>query len=453
MVIFKQEGFKQAFYTYTRPKMLVTFFLGVSGGFPLTLILSTLFFWLREVEVDRTTIGLLSASTLPFALKFLWAPLLNSAKIPLLYKMFGRRRSWLLVIAIGLVGAIFAIANIDPLENIGLFAAVTVLIGFMGASQDIIIDAYRLEILEDHEIPAGSVVIQFGYRAGYVFAGVGALIFADLWGWQVTYMLMSFVVLFGLVSVFLYGEPTEPETTLMREEERKINQWAEEKGYKKGVRKNLVTGLYLNVIMPFKEFAMRKGWVWILLFLVFLKVGDAIAGVMTTPLIVELGFSKMESAFANKTVGLITMLIGTFLGGMLLNLVGTYRGLMISGIFMMVTNLNFILLYHGGHNIYMLSYVIGFENLATGIGAGVLVAYMSGLCNIGYTASQYALLSALTSAARGTLGISSGALVDSMGWDLFFIFTAVIALPALFILVQLKKSGGISDNLRDHSHD
>jgi PAT family beta-lactamase induction signal transducer AmpG len=446
------DRFREGLYVYTRLKMIITFCLGVSSGFPLTLILSTLFFWLAEVGIDRTTIGLLSSATLPYVLKPLWAPILNGVKLPVLYKIFGRRTSWMIVIAIGLVAAIVTIANIDPRENMALFASATIFIGFMGASQDIVIDAYRLEILEDDEVPAGAVMIQFGGRAGYVFSGVGALVLAEYFGWSMAYMVTASLVLFGLGAMFFYGEPKEPKTELMRDEEKNINQWAAGKGYVKGLRKDLVTGIYLNVIMPFKEFSMRSGWVWILLFLVFLKVGDALAGVMTTPLIVELGFSKIESAYANKTIGLVAILGGTFLGGVLLSMVGMYRGLMISALLMMVTNLNFILLHHGGHDVYMLGYVIGFENLATGIGAGVVVAYMSGLCNIGYTATQYALLTSLVSLTRGTLGVSSGALVDSLGWDQFFILTTVIAVPALFILVMLKKSGGISEGIRDHSH-
>ena len=239
---------------------------------------------------------------------------------------------------------------------------------------------------------------------------------------------------------------------LWHKKKKNFYEWVEKKGYHNELLIKLIGGFYLNVVMPFKEFALRKGWVWILLFVVTLKVGDAMAGVMTPSLLVELGFTKTELAFANKTLGLVALLVGTFLGGVLLNVAGTYRGLMISGVLMMLTNLNFILLREAGHDVYMLAYTIGFENLATGIGGGVLVSYLSGLCNIGYTATQYALLSSLASMMRGTFGISSGELAERLGWDMFFVFTAVIAVPALFILMQLKKAGGVSDDLRDHSH-
>ena len=211
-----------AVFIYTRPKMLVTFCLGVSSGFPLTLILSTLYYWLSEVGIDKSTIGYLSAATLPYALKPLWSPFIDGFKIPVLYRLLGRRRSWMFVIQAGLVGAIIMLANINPLENTLEFGLVTVFIGFLSASQDIVIDAYRIEILSDDEIPAGSVMIQFGARAGYVFAGVGALLLADHIGWQMTYILMSSLVLFGIVAALFCGEPDEPKTELMAQEEKKL---------------------------------------------------------------------------------------------------------------------------------------------------------------------------------------------------------------------------------------
>lgn len=414
---------------YRRPRLIAIFCLGISSGFPLTLVLSTLGYWLAEEGVSKATIGYLALVSLPYALKFLWSPLIDAMPLPYLSRKFGRRRGWLFFIQAGLTAAIIGLGMTSPDQNAFLTGILALCVAFMSASQDIVIDAYRIEILEDDELPAGSVMIQFGSRIGYLVAGVGGLILADQFGWNMAYWLLSLLVLFGVVAAYLCGEKAARPSPVEQQKD-----WA--------------SIIYHTVIMPFREFMDRRGWLLILLFVALLKVGDSMASVMTPPLIVELGFSKLEIAFANKSVGFVAVLAGTFMGGMMMQVTGTYKGLLIAAVLMMVSNLSFAALAYVGYDVPFLIFTIGFENFASGMGAGVLVAYLSGLCNVAYTATQYALLSSLAALARGFLSATSGDLAEYLGWEAFFIMTTLAALPGIVLLVMLHRAGGIGDTLK-----
>lgn len=419
----------QAIEMYRRPRLIAVFCLGVSSGFPLTLILSTLGYWLSDEGLSKATIGYLALVTIPYAFKFLWSPLIDSMSLPFLTQKFGRRRGWLFLIQAGLTVSILVLGASSPDQNATLTGLLALLVGFMSASQDIVIDAYRIEILTDEEQPAGSVMTQFGSRIGYLVAGAGGLLLADQFSWHMAYWVLSLLVLFGIFAALYCGEPELPPTSA-----EKPSGW--------------LSILYQSVVMPFQEFMGRRGWLLILLFIAVVKLGDSMTSVMTPPLIVELGFSKAEIAFANKAVSFVALFVGTFIGGMLMQMMGTYRGLLIAAVLMMVSNLSFSLLAYVGYNIPLLVFTIGFENLATGMGGGVLVAYMSGLCNVSYTGTQYALLSSLASLARGALSATSGEWAEYLGWEAFFIMTAAAAIPGIILLMILQRYGGIGDSLK-----
>ena len=439
------KGWRTSVGEYLHPRVVGIFFMGISSGFPLTLLLSSLGFWLIDEGVSKSTIGLLTLSLFPYFLKFLWAPALDSLRIPLLHRLFGRRRSWLIVIQIGLGLAIIGLATASPGEDPLYFGLMAMLVCFMSASQDLVIDAYRIEILSDEEMPAGAAMTQFGYRVGNLLAGVGTLKLADWYGWEIAYLSMPVLLLFGLVPVLIFGEPLLRGKHLIEKEINAVRGWMSKDGSETYHR--IVENTYMAVIVPFKEFVQRRGWWVILLFILLLKVGDSTAAVMTAPLIGDLGFSKDEIIWANKTVGFMAVLLGAFCGGILLNRLGTYRGLMVAAILMMVTNLSFAVLAEFGRNVDMLVFTIGFENFATGMGGTIAIAYLSGLCNLAYTVTQYALLSAFASVGRLMVGAPSGFIQESIGYTDFFLLTTVMALPGIILLVVMKRLGYVSDKL------
>ncbi len=441
----------QAIEIYRRPRLLGIFSMGISSGFPLTLVLSTLGYWLSQEGVSPETIGVLSLVTLPYSLKFLWAPLIDWLQLPRLHGRLGRRRSWLLVIQTGLTVSIVLMGSTSPAEGALLTGLAALLVAFMSASQDIVLDAYRIEILEDEELPAGAAMIQFGYRIGNFVSGAGGLYLAALYGWHVAYWILALQILFGMIPALLMGEPKGDGRELVKKETRAVERWLRGERRLPSAGALLVENLYLSVVVPFKEFMERRGWLVILLFIMLLKVGDGMASVMTPKLVVDNGFTNVEIIFANKTVGFFALLAGIFSGGLLLKVAGTYKGLLISAILMAVSNLSFAVLAELGHHVPFLAFTIGFENFASGVGGTVAIAYLSGLCNLAYTATQYALLSSLASVGRGFLSAPSGFIYSEWGAAAFFVFTTFAAVPAILLLVAMNRRGIVAEKLRQQS--
>ncbi|MCF8473805.1 MAG: MFS transporter [Emcibacter sp.] len=441
-------GWRKSIDEYLHPRVIGVFFMGISSGFPLTLLLSSLGFWLIDEGVSKSTIGLLTLSLMPYSLKFLWAPALDAIRLPILYKMFGRRRSWLIVIQIGLALSIVGLAITSPAKDPVIFGMMAMILCFMSASQDLVIDAYRIEILKDEEMPAGAAMTQFGYRVGNLIAGVMSLKFADWYGWDVAYLSMPLLLLFGLIPIFIFGEPMVQGLDFINKEIDAFRSRKLERDKTSDIIDKLVENFFITVVMPFKEFIQRRGWWVVLLFIVLLKVGDSMAGVMTAPLIGDLGFSKDEIIWANKTVGFIAVLVGAFCGGIILARFGTYRGLMIAAILMMVTNLSFAFLAVRGHDVDLLIFTIGFENFASGMGGTIAIAYLSGLCNLAFTATQYALLTSFASLGRLLIGSPSGMMQEFMGYETFFLLTTVAAIPGILLLVVMKRMGYVTNDIR-----
>jgi len=439
---------RTALEEYRHPRVIGVFFMGISSGFPLTLLLSSLGFWLVDEGIAKSTIGLLTLSLLPYSLKFLWAPALDNIRLPVLQRIFGRRRAWLILIQAGLALAIIALAATSPVKAPWLFGLMALLVCFMSASQDLVVDAYRIEILTDDEMPAGAAMTQFGYRIGNLIAGVLTLKLADFYGWEIAYLTMPFLLLFGLIPVLLLGEPMLRGREIIEQENQAFRRWVRRDGQTSETLRRLEENLYMAVIVPFKEFIRRPGWWVILLFILLLKVGDSMAAVMTAPLIGDLGFTKDEIILANKTVGFVAVMIGAFFGGVLLNRLGTYRGLMVAAVLMMVTNLSFALLAETGRNVELLVFTIGFENFATGMGGTIAIAYLSGLCNLAFTATQYALLTSFASLGRLLIGSSSGYMQEAVGYAEFFLLTTAAALPGILLLIVMKRMGYVGDEIR-----
>lgn len=431
---------KNALLIYSTPRLLVIFFLGVSSGLPLTLVLSTLSFWLTTKGLSKSTIGLFAILTTPYLFKFLWAPFVDRLPLPILTKLFGRRRAWLYLSQAFLISSIIGLGSSSPLEDLAFTAWMAFFVALFSATQDIVIDAYRIEILKKDEQGAGAAMIIFGYRTGNLLAGFVALLIAGSFGFMMAYWAMALLVLTGTFAAIVYGEPKNQEIKKVEKVGEGLNKFA------------LLKVWFLKaVIDPFRDFTKRNYWFLILFFVILYKVGDAIAAAMTPPFIVDMGFSLEEAAWANKMVGFWALMIGTYIGGSLIFWVGLFRALMISGILMMVSNLSFAVLAGVGYNVPLLVFTIGFENFATGIGLSVFVAYLSGLCNVAYTATQYALLSSLMAVGRTWISGTSGFMVEAWGWVNFFLFTTAAAIPGLVVLYFLWKWGFRPDDAKEEA--
>jgi len=392
------------------PRVATVLFLGFSSGLPLALSGGTLQAWLTVEDVDIKTIGLFSLVGLPYTLKFLWSPLMDRFVVPI----FGRRRGWIALSQLTLIGLILGMSITSPQNGLWFLALLAFCLTFVSASQDVAIDAYRTEVLRERERGIGAAVSVTGYRIAMLVSGALALILSEYLGWRVTYMLMALIMSIGVVSVWLGPEPEDPGTppTSM---------------------KDAVEG-------PFREFFSRPG-VWSLLALIVLyKLGDAFAGSLTTTFLIRgVNFSVGEVGAINKGMGLASTIIGALFGGVLMARLRLFRSLLIFGILQAVSNLSFMVLALVGKSYPLMIFTIAFENLAGGMGTAAFVAFLMVLCNHNYTATQFALLSALASLGRVFVGPLSGVLVDGMGWTVFFFSTFLFALPGLALLWIMRE--------------
>lgn len=424
-----------AFAPYRRKMPFVAFLLGISSGFPLTLLLGTMTFWLSKVGIEKSTIGFAIGLTTPYTLKFLWAPLVDKLPIPLLSAWLGQRRAWLYVIQGLLVVALWQLGTSNPSnDNIGTFAMWAIIVAFLSATQDIVIDAYRIEILSDDEIAHGTAMNQFGYRTGNLLAGAGTIYLASTEGydvgWAMAYGLTSFLVLPAALGA-LWAGAGRFDPSSARAAGQSFFNWLTE-----------------TVVNPFREFLGRKGAVLILLFVLIYKVGDAMGQGMLNPMIVELGFSDTEFITINKFVGFAALIIGSALGGPFIAWLGMGRALFISGLLMMFSNFMFVILAIVGHSPLVLALAVGTENLTSGIGLTVFVTYLSGLSNLAYTATQFALLSSFAAVGRTWLATPSGFIAENLGWVGFWVFTVVVAAPGMLLLWILWRKGFVVETVR-----
>jgi PAT family beta-lactamase induction signal transducer AmpG len=391
--------------------------LGIASGLPLAMIISVLSVWLFEVGISKTSIGLFALVTTPYTLKFLWSPFVDSVEIPILTKLLGRRRAWILLSQIFLILSIIGLGATNPLTNPFNTALLALSVAFCSATQDIVIDAYRIEYFGKKMRPASAAVIVYGYRVGLLISGAGALLLAEVMSWFMVHLIMASLILIGSFTILLSKEPSG----INHEKHRDIKAWFQH-----------------SIIAPFHNFTAHNGWVLIMIFIILYKFGDAFIGVMTNPFLLDLGFSKTEIAIVVKTYGLTATLFGAFVGGLMVSYVGVIRSLWIGAILQLLTNGVFIMQAIIGHDTLFLALTIGAENFAGGIGTIAFVAYISNLCHIKYTATQYALLSSLSAIARTWLSSSAGFAADSFGWVYFFIISILVAIPAMLILYKIQ---------------
>jgi len=430
----------EAARVYRDRRVLAMLFLGFSSGLPAGVLADPLTAWLAESGVSKTAIGLFALVSLPLSLKFLWAPVMDHLALPGLTKWLGRRRSWVLVSQLLLLAVIFGMGLSNPAENLMITALFAIAVAFASASQDIVIDAYRVEILEDHQLAAGAATAVFGWRLGQVGGGALGLIFADILPWSVVFGGLAALVVVGLIAILLNPEPAVVKTPESEKRERQAEAFLEARQHLPKRVSYTMAWVYTAVIGPFAEFMGRRGWLAVVAFILLYKFGDAVLTVMKIPFFLEIGFTKTEIAEVVKLFGFNAIIAGGLLGGWLLAKVGIMRGLVVCGVLMGVSNLIFVVQAWAGHDLAMLAVTVAVENVTTGMGTTAFVAYLSSLCNVAYTATQYALLTSLMGLSRTVMSSGAGWLADQVSWVVFFVLTTIAAVPGLILLLWMIRA-------------
>ncbi len=425
-------------------RVFLFFFLGFASGLPFVLPFGTLTYWLTATGTDKGEVGLFTLVTLPFAFKFVWAPIIDRLPFPALTRMLGRRRGWLLAIQICLIGAILLMASSNPGPgHLTLTAVAAVLVAFFSASQDIVIDGLRIELLDERQQGAGVAAYTTGYRIAMLITASGILIIAGLVGWSVAYGAVAVLMLVGVGATLATPEPAINAEDVAREEQN-AEDFLERQGGLPPALAGLAAWFYSAVASPFLEFFRRFGVfsIVILALVLFYKLGDTLASMMTGPFYLELGFSLEQVGLISKPVGLVATIVGAVLGGVMVNRLGVMKSLWIGGIAQLISNFTYVLLAWSGNDPWVLGGVIAVENFASGMGVTAFIAYMSGLCNVAYTVTQYALLTSLMNVGRTLLSAPSGFLAEEVSWPVFFSITAVAAVPGLLLLWWVTRRFG-----------
>jgi len=487
----------QTIATYAEPRLIAVLFMGFSSGLPLALSAGTLQVWQARAGVDLTTIGFFVLVGVVYSLKFVWAPFMDRIPLPGPLGRMGRRRGWAVLTQLGLMATVVLLGASDPVAAPGLTALCAVLVAFCSASQDIVIDAYRIDLLDGHQQGAGAAMTQIGYRFGMIASGAGALFLHDdgnglSWFW--VYVVMAALVLVGMITVLITREPPD------RRDARTVAARAATKGWyalvlallaacavcafllvrysilgavpfpplfkwvppivatlaaaglpaavilllpKPTARATDYAELHRwldeTVIAPFRDIARHNGWWLILIFVVLFKFGDALAGSVANPFYVQLGFTDKEIAWVSKTFGPFFTLAGVAIGGLLVVRIGLLSSLLVGGVVQMLSNLTYAWQAQVGHDVGFLMLTIGLENFAGGVGSAAFVAYLSGLCSASFTATQYALLSSLAAIGRTVLSAPGGNLAEQLGWVSFFVSTTFAAVPGLLLLLWMMR--------------
>ena len=422
---------------YLKPRVLIVLFLGFSAGLPLALSGSTLLIWMREAGVDLGIIGLFALVGTPYTIKFLWAPIVDALDVPVLARLLGRRRGWLVFSQLLLIAAIAFLAFCDPVASPYWVAVGALLVAAASATQDIVIDAFRIESLDESEQAAGMAAYVAAYRIGMLASTAGALFlvsgfeglgFGKDGAWSAGYLAMAALVVIGIATTLIATEPAKSATAEIE--------------HAAHARENPVARVAKAAYASFADFLTRDSAIVVLVFVVLYKFCDAFAGAMTAPFVIDLGFSRNDYAAIVKGVGLAATLIGGFAGGALARAYPLVTSLWIGAFLQMASNLVFTWQALVGVNLWALTVTIIVENFTGAIGTVIFVAYLSALCNNPlHTATQYALLTALAAVGRTYLSAGAGFVAERTGWPMFFVISALTALPSLVLLVWLQRRG------------
>jgi len=429
----------QSFRVYLQPKMLAMLLLGFSAGLPLLLVFGTLSFWLRKEGIDRTTIGYISWVALFYGFKFVWAPIVDRLSLPVLTSLLGQRRSWMLLAQIGILFSLLMLGTVSPQEQLNLVVLFAMLVAFSSATQDITLDAWRIESASDVEQGAMAGTYQLGYRLGMLLAGGGAFTIAYYTNWNVAYFVMGLSMLIGVVTTLWVKEPTRVITQQTWEQEEAVTSFINRSSHLPIHLKNVMAWFIGAVICPFSEFFKRNGFfaIVLLIFIGTFKLSDITMGVMAGPFYVDMGYTEIQVGLVSKTFGVAVTIIGALLGGVMVMRFGILRVLVLAGVLIVITNLIFAWLATQEPKTIWLALVITADNLSGGIAGTVFIAYLSGLTNRAYTATQYALLSSVMLLPAKFVGGFSGSIVDQFGYIDFFIYSSALGLPAILLALYL----------------
>lgn len=387
------------------------------------LTLSTLSIWLKESGVSHTTLGFFVLATLPYTFKFVWGPLVDHMEIPYLFSRFGQRRSWMLLSQIALIFMLIGLGSSTPKTAILQTACWAFGVALCSAIQDVVIEAYRIEATHEHQLGSATSATVLGWRFGMMASGAGALFLAATFSWSVAYNTMAALILIGIATT-LFGTPPRTFSS------------------PSASHHNLWYWISATYVPPSKELWHSYDWRIVLSFILLYKVGDTTVNVMSTPFLVDLGFSKLEIANVAKLFGISAMIVGGFIGGLFLNRFGLFRGLLLCTALQCVSSLMFLIQATVGYHLNLLIVTIGIENLTCGFGATAFIAYLSSLCSLKHTATHFAILSSFGSLMRIVLSIGAGILADRLSWPLFFTVTAAACLPCFCLLLRAAEHFG-----------
>ncbi|MCB2263653.1 MAG: MFS transporter [Candidatus Thiosymbion ectosymbiont of Robbea hypermnestra] len=424
---------------YRNPRVMAMLVLGFSAGLPLLLVFGTLSAWLREAGVDRGTIGHISWVATLYALKFVWAPLVDRVPVPLLGRLLGQRRGWMLLAQGGVIAGLLLMATNEPGQALGVLVAAALLVAFSSATQDIAIDAWRIESVAVDLQAAMAATYQMGYRIGMIMAGAGALYFAAYLSWSWSYAIMALCMGIGMLAVLLIPEPTHKIDRETWRREARVVRFIEN-SVQLSARRRAVSAWFIGAIVcPFTEFFARNGRLALLIlaFIGVFRLSDITMGVMANPFYIDMGYSKEEIAGVTKVFGLIMTMVGAALGGIIVVRFGIMRMLLAAAIMVAGTNLIFAWLATQTADITLLALVVSADNLSGGFAGSVFIAYLSSLANRAYTATQYALFSSLMLLPAKFLGGFSGDIVDATDYVFFFTYAAMLGLPAILLVLAL----------------
>jgi PAT family beta-lactamase induction signal transducer AmpG len=438
---------------YAHPRVIGMLFLGFSAGLPLILVLGTLSYWLREAGIDRSTIGYFSWIGLAYGFKWVWSPLVDRLPLPGLTRLLGRRRSWLLLSQLAIAGALFGMANTDPAQALERMVWCALAVAFASATQDIALDAYRIEAVEQRLQGAMAATYQGGYRIAMIAASAGVLWLAasvdatdtvyEHAPWRFAYLIMAASMGVGILTTLLIREPDAPVSADTVQREARTREWLAHEGLH-GPLLAAAAWVHGAMVSPFVDFIRRYRWHAVLLLALIgtYRISDVVMGIMANAFYVDMGYTKDEVANVAKVYGVGMTIVGAVIGGVLTARIGVMKTLFLGAALSSATNLLFVWLAGRGHDVNGLIFAISADNLSAGIASSAFVAYLSGLTNVAYSATQYALFSSLMLLLPKFIAGFSGVYVDAHGYEAFFTATALLGVPVLGLVLLAGRAQG-----------
>jgi PAT family beta-lactamase induction signal transducer AmpG len=440
-------SWRDAFSVYRHPRIIAMLFLGFSAGLPFLLVFSTLSAWLRDLGVSRTAIGFFAWVGITYSIKVLWAPVVDRTSLPFLTRLLGKRRSWMLLAQIGIALGLLGMAMTDPTTDLVRMASFALLVAFSSATQDITIDAYRIEAIAKERQAAMAATYILGYRVALLVAGAGAFYIAEYTSWSGAYLVMAALMMVGMATALIINEPAHDLDRKNVMFEKRVVAFMQRSAHLPERLRAAIAWFIGAVVCPFADFFSRNGLlaVVILAFIGIFRLSDITMGIMANPFYLDLGFSKPQIANIAKFFGFFMTIAGSVIGGLLVVRYGIMRPLLLGAVMVAATNLLFAFMATVGPDLTWLAIVISADNISGGLSSAVFIAYLSSLTNRAYTATQYALFSSFMTLPGKFISGFSGVVVDGFGYVTFFVYAAAIGIPAILLVLYLMRRVNVDD--------